>query len=138
MIRVINKGMIGMPQRRNTVQRCMIERAVRTLGNHPRAQDVFTYVSDICPGISHATVYRNLNLLAEEGMLKKIAVPNAADRFDHNTHAHYHAYCQKCGSFCDVDIPYVRGIDEQAQQASGYKLESHDIVFFGTCKDCQS
>lgn len=127
-----------MTQRRNTVQRSMVERAVRALGNHPRAQDVFEYVSSNCPGISHATVYRNLNLLAADGFIRKIAVPGAADRFDHNTHPHYHVCCQRCGAFCDVDMPYVHGIDEEAQRASGYRLESHDIVFFGACKECQN
>lgn len=128
--------MIAMTARRNTVQRSMVERAVRSLANHPRAEDVYTHVAARCPGISRATVYRNLNLLAQQGQIKKIVVPGAADRFDHNTHPHYHACCTGCGAFVDVDMPYVGGIDAAAQRASGFLLQRHDIVFFGTCQQC--
>lgn len=126
-----------MATRRNTVQRSMVERAVRALANHPCAEEVYVSVAEHCPGISRATVYRNLNLLAAQGAVRRIEVPGGADRFDHQTHPHYHVCCTRCGRFEDLDLPYASALDEAAGRASGYQLERHDIVFFGQCRSCQ-
>ena len=67
---------------RNTKQREEVLNAVKTLCNHPRAEDVYNCVIDNNPNISKGTVYRNLNLLSELDEISKIQMPgNEPDRF---------------------------------------------------------
>lgn len=124
-------------KKRNTIQGQLVLNAVRQLGNHPTADDVYSYVINQHPNISKGTVYRNLNSLSEDGLLLKISVPDAADRFDHNTQMHYHIKCMNCGKFDDVFIEYMSDIDDKTSKLTGYKILSHDIVFKGFCPECK-
>ena len=125
-------------QERNTVQRQLVYHAVQELACHPTADEVYEAVISTHPTVSKATVYRNLNKLADAGFLRKIQVPNAADRYDTTTPAHYHVYCRECGSFEDVDLPYLLTIDREVERDTGYQLDDHDIVFSGVCPDCST
>lgn len=123
-------------KKRNTIQGQLVLNAVRQLGNHPTADDVYNYVVKIHPNISKGTVYRNLNSLAEDGLLFKISVPDAADRFDHTLEMHYHIKCMNCGEFVDVSIDYMQDLDDKVSSVTGYKIYSHDVIFKGICANC--
>jgi len=49
---------------------------------HPTADDIYSLVRTKLPNVSLGTVYRNLNLLSEQGDLYRIQLPNVSDRFD--------------------------------------------------------
>ena len=125
-------------QERNTVQRQLVYHAVQVLACHPTADEVYEAVISTYPTVSKATVYRNLNKLADAGFLRKIPVPNAADRYDTTLPAHYHVYCRACGTFEDVELPYLLTIDREVERDTGYRLDDHDIVFSGICPECSA
>lgn len=124
-----------MPQRM-TIQRQLILDTVKEFKGHPTAKEVYELLKVHFSGISLGTVYRNLNLLAETGEIKKITVSDEADRFDSMTHQHYHLRCKHCGKFFDIDMNYFEVIDQAVQQQSGYQIDRHSILFEGLCKDC--
>jgi len=124
--------------KRNTIQRQLVIAAVRTLENHPTAEEVYNCIVTEYPDISKGTVYRNLNSLVETGLLNKVAVPSGADRFDHILTRHYHIECTDCGAFSDVDTEYLEDIDLKISKATNYKMDNHDIVFRGLCPKCQA
>ncbi len=126
-----------MDNRRNTIQRQVVYNAVLELKNHPCAEDVYQHISDTYPSISLATVYRNLNLLAESGKLMKVSMNNSADRFDNNTHSHYHIQCIKCSTLYDGDISHLADIDNEVSSKTGFSILTHNIVFSGICPHCQ-
>ncbi len=76
-------------QTRNTVQRQIVLQAVLRMHDHPTADTVYAAVAADHPSISKATVYRNLNQLASQGEIRRVAVPNGADRYDFNLEEHY-------------------------------------------------
>jgi Fe2+ or Zn2+ uptake regulation protein len=82
-------------------------------------------------------VYRNLNSLVDDGQLRRISVPDAADRFNATNKPHYHIKCKKCGGFYDIDTPYISDIDVKIAKITGFELESHDIIFKGICPKCK-
>lgn len=110
---------------------------MRTLENHPTAEEVYNCIVTEYPDISKGTVYRNLNSLVETGLLNKVAVPSGADRFDHILTRHYHIECTNCGAFSDVETEYLDDIDVKIATATKYKMDNHDIVFRGLCPKCQ-
>ena len=126
-----------MIKKRNTLQRKLVYESVCELGNHPTADEVYELVAARHPKISKGTVYRNLNSLAEDGDLRRINIPNAPDRFDHNIDPHYHIKCKECGAFYDVDANSLGGVENQILDRTGFVVQPHDLVFLGTCPKCR-
>ena len=120
-------------QKRNTIQRQLVISAVRSLSNHPTAEEVYNRIVLDYPDISKGTVYRNLNSLVDSGLLRRVSVPSSADRYDHMLTKHYHVQCMKCHRFMNVDdLDYFQDL-----QMTGYRMENHNIVFQGICPECQ-
>lgn len=124
-------------QTRNTVQRQIVLQTVLKMHDHPTADNVYAAVAAEHPSISKATVYRNLNQLAGQGEIRRVPVPNGADRFDFNTSEHYHVRCEKCGAVFDVHMPQVVDLLDQVEDASGVEVRRFDILFEGVCKACR-
>lgn len=122
--------------KRNTVQRNLVLEAVNNLKNHPTVDEVYETVIKTYPNISKGTVYRNLNQLAEESIINRIKVPGAAERFDHQTHCHYHLKCLECGFMYDIDIKNNLDLNEHIQIPNGFKLDGYEIMFKGFCPKC--
>lgn len=124
-------------QTRNTVQRQIVLKAVRSLHDHPTADSVYAVVAAEHPSISKATVYRNLNQLALQGEILRVPVPTGADRFDFNTQVHYHVRCTCCGNVYDVFMPPVNDLFDRVTDSSGVTLTHYDILFEGICAACR-
>ena len=122
--------------KRNTIQKQIVLDMVKELRNHPTADEVFGAIALKHPSISRGTVYRNLNSLVDDGALRKIKVPDAADRFDHFLEPHYHIKCTKCGKFEDLMIPYKKDIIENVSKYTDYQVQDYEIVFYGVCSSC--
>lgn len=124
--------------RHNTIQRSLVLDAVNRLKSHATADEVYAEVAATHPNISKATVYRNLNLLSEMGMIRKLEIPGGADRFDHICKEHCHVKCEKCGRVFDIDIPYIDGLDNRVENRNGFELTGYDILFRGICSGCRA
>ena len=120
---------------RNTRQRALVLEAVRSLHNHPTSADVYEAVREKHPSISRATVYRNLNVLTEQGEVLHIPVAGGADRYDFRCDCHYHAICRECGVVYDVEMP-EDGLLSSVRDTHGFQIEGFDIIFTGLCPDC--
>ncbi len=107
--------------------------------SHPTADSVYLHVKQDFPNISLGTVYRNLNLLADTGEALKIDAPDGSAHFDGNTNPHYHVICKACRKIYDLfpDISQVNKVNEIANQYFEGSIESHSILFYGICEDCQ-
>ena len=119
-------------------QRELILKAVLENRVHPTADAVFSFLKPDHPELSLATVYRNLNQLAKNGLLIKIPVPGGADHFDGTLEPHYHMICEKCGAMVDVTREYVPPFDHEFEEKTGCRSSGHAILFYGTCKHCAS
>ena len=119
-------------------QREAIKEYLMSTTEHPTADTVYLHVKEDFPHISLGTVYRNLNLLADIGEAIKITTPNGGDRFDGDTHPHYHVVCTSCGSVIDlmVDESYMNAIDKFAGEQFDGSIDSHTTLFYGTCAEC--
>ena len=89
------------------------------------------------PNISLATVYRNLNPLAEAGLIRKVEGLDGSVHFDHNTHNHYHFVCIKCNKVYDVPCEVAPDLNQKVLVKTGLQVISHDITFKGICQHCQ-
>ena len=128
--------MMTTATRRDTKQRRLVLQAVQSRCDHPTAEQICEDVHETDPKISHATVYRNLNCLSEDGEITHVRVPGA-DRYDVRTDMHYHLYCLECKKVIDVPYPYEKSVDEKTARQSGYQIVRHRLIFEGICPECQ-
>ena len=104
---------------------------------HPSADAVYVNVKKRFPNISLGTVYRNLNLLADNGTIAKVKLPSDADRFDHNTEPHFHIICENCGQIEDVGSALVNIDVVSIEKLSGFSVNAGRIVLKGLCPACR-
>ena len=104
---------------------------------HPTAEYLYAKVKEKDPKISLATLYRNLNQLTENGIIKKIDGLETSSHYDHNTHEHYHFICTKCRRVFDIDTEVAPELIRRTEEKTDFLIENHDIVFSGICKDCR-
>ena len=120
--------------KRHTIQNNLVLEAVRAMDFHPTAQQVYDSIAAGYPGISRGTVYRNLNQLADEGIIRRVQVANAPDRFDHTAYNHAHFKCSNCGAVCDYALS--RGVEPEDSLNPGLTVSDYDLVFSGVCSLC--
>ncbi len=117
-------------------QREWIYQTVLRSGGHLTAEDVFGIVRGEIPNISLGTVYRNLNVLVEHGMLAKLELPGGSDHFEANTQLHYHVQCTGCGRIYDVELPLFGWLDDVIAQKTHIKADSRYFLARGLCSEC--
>lgn len=125
-----------MKQQRNTKQRQLVLDAVLARCDHPSADQIYLDVRAIDNKISRGTVYRNLNVLARQGEVLSVKLPQK-DRYDSRFDTHYHLLCTECDAVSDVPIQYCDSLNIQAAEKTGYTIERHRAVSEGLCPDCQ-
>jgi len=125
-----------MITKRKTIQQTLVFETVNKLKCHATADEVYSAIVTEHPSISRATVYRNLNQLSESGQIRKVGVPDGADRFDHQCFEHYHAKCVKCGNIYDVDMEYITTLQDRIKDTHEFQFWGHDIIFYGLCSHC--
>jgi Fur family ferric uptake transcriptional regulator len=122
---------------RMTRQRQRILEAVNQLAEHPTADEVYQLVRRELPRISLGTVYRNLDVLAEQGLIAKLQT-GPQMRFDSMVAAHVHIRCLRCGALADADTGELPDLDSALLDASGYRLLGHHLEYVGVCPSCQA
>lgn len=131
-------------QKRNTIQKKLVLEAVSQLQNHPTAEEVYKHIVKIYKNISKGTVYRNLNILAQEHQLLKVLVMDGADRFDHNTAEHNHIKCDICNKCYDIPEDRISQIDKmifinkELEEKSGFIINGYEVLFRGICPKCRA
>ena len=104
---------------------------------HPTADMVYTHVQELYPNVSLGTVYRNLNLLAEEGEILRLTQVDGSDRFDGNITPHYHFFCRECKQVLDLKTTSLEHINTLANVGFDGVVEGHQILFYGLCPSCK-
>ena len=124
-----------MNGKRYSRQRELIYEALRQTEQHPTAEMIYQWLKPANPSLSLGTVYRNLNLLADEGAIRRMAFP--VERYDAKTMPHPHFCCDQCGAVYDLHLRYDAELDRQALLASGHDVTGHEVVFHGICTKCK-
>lgn len=119
-------------------QRVALLELLSSTKEHPTAAWLYQNLRKDFPSISLGTVYRNLSLLAEQGKIQILRNGSGFDRFDANVSDHSHITCTVCGKVADLDseIPGEDNAERIAEEASGFRVFSHKLDFYGICPEC--
>lgn len=124
-------------QLRMTNQREMILRELKKSKGHPTADELYERVKKFMPRISLATVYRNLEILSDLKMIRKLEVSGRQKRFDSELEEHDHIYCVECQRIDNLDIGRDRLV-LPVEDAHGYTVTGRRLEVTGLCPKCQA
>jgi Fur family peroxide stress response transcriptional regulator len=122
---------------RKTRQKAAVIDVLRQTNSHPDAAWVYEKVRRKIPKISLGTVYRNLRLLKEAGVIEELTQSGQISRFDGNASPHYHFRCDSCGRIYDLDQTVDKNIEARVARETGFKVTHHNLELGGLCLDCQ-
>ena len=124
---------------RITPQRIAILKVFLQSHDHPSVEQVYEEVRENFPTTSLATVYKTVNLLKEIGEILEIGFAGGGNRYDGNKpYPHPHLICTRCKRIIDPEISLLDQITAEVANATGYRIESHQIELFGVCPTCQN
>ncbi len=122
--------------RRNTNQRQIVYEAIDYLG-HVTSEDLIKYINNNYTDISLATIYRNLSILMEEHLVKKIKLQNC-EVYETVKAKHCHFICRCCGNVIDI-TPSELGVDlEQIKKVDGNIVDEYELNMYGLCSKCKN
>lgn len=124
-------------QRRNTRQRQTVLQELRASRSHPTASELLRLVRLHMPQISIGTIYRNLEILQEQGQAIRLAgIVGHEARYDGCVTPHSHFQCLNCGALFDLETQ-IPGLDELVgQELEGHTVDSSQVLLYGLCRDC--
>lgn len=124
---------------RNTPQRQLIYRIVASGPQHLSAVEVQRQLENSMPGISLPTVYATLDLFAELGIVRKVALADGPMIYDTGQREpHAHMICSQCGRIFDLPVQPVDPADVEAAAERGFRVDSGDLVLHGVCGECRA
>ncbi|GEM01057.1 Fur family transcriptional regulator, peroxide stress response regulator [Halolactibacillus halophilus] len=129
--RLKSSGVRITPQR-HAVLEYLIEKET-----HPTADDIYKALEEKFPNMSVATVYNNLRVFKDIGLVKELTYGDVSSRFDYNTTKHYHVICESCGKIVDFHYPSLDEVEALAETVTGFEVSHHRLEIYGTCPDCK-
>ncbi|HIF92808.1 MAG TPA: transcriptional repressor [Myxococcales bacterium] len=126
----------ALPRRNRSRQRDQILDWVRATDTHPTANEIYQGLEPVLAGLSLGTVYRNLEVLVEDGDLEEVKVSSGATRYDGNLSRHHHFACERCGRILDIEIPEPRGLKQKLVRDYGHQPARVSISISGICLEC--
>lgn len=126
-----------MASRRGSKQREIILRILQNTDIHPSADWIYEQARKVIPNISLGTVYRNLNLLKDEGLIREVTIHGSSSaRYDANLDPHHHFICLKCNSVYDLPIQDNSLKFETLLAGRNFKVKFVKLDIFGICDKC--
>ncbi len=99
------------------------------------AKDLLQHMEPTYKGISFDTLYRNLHLFDEVGILETTELNGEKHfRISCTHHHHHHFICKDCGKTKEID---VCPMNEVQNSLGNYAIEGHKFEIYGLCPVCQ-
>lgn len=121
---------------RMTPQRHAILSYLLEVDTHPTVDEIYKALGKNFPSMSLATIYNNLKVFLEAGLVRELAYGDGASRFDADMSEHYHAICVSCGKIEDFDYRPLYDVEEIAERETGFRVQGHRMEVYGMCTNC--
>jgi Fur family transcriptional regulator, peroxide stress response regulator len=122
-----------------TPQRIIILEAIYKLDNHPTADNIIEYIRKTHPNIAIGTVYKVLETLVENNLIKKVKTDKDIMRYDGVIENHHHLYCSECDlieDYVDEELDELLSNYFKNKKINGFKMEDIVLQIRGTFDKC--
>ncbi len=109
------------------------------LRDHPHVDTdtVISLVRTELPTVSHQAVYDVLRALTDTGLVRRIEPAGVTARYESRVgDNHHHLVCRSCGAIADVECSVGHAPCLTASHEHGYVVDEAEVVYWGTCPDC--
>lgn len=120
-----------------THQRQMIWETLMQLHGHPSPEAVYERVRERIPSISLATVYKNVKIFIEHGLLAEVSLHHGSTRLETNMTPHHHMVCIRCRSIVDLHDDQVEPVHLKSAP-DGFTVHRYSVEVHGLCRKCAS
>lgn len=117
-----------------TPQRLVIVESVYNYG-HINIDKLYAKIKEIFTTISLATIYKNIHIMSEKGLIKEVKIPDEKNVYELTKKEHSHIVCTKCHNITDIELN-TKELVNQATVLSDFQIDKSAIVFNGICKEC--
>jgi len=121
-----------------THQRRVVYETVVASHGHHSPEKIYAAVRRKIPSISLATVYNNLRLFVERGLLREVSPHASTLLVDGNLEPHHHLVCSRCKSVQDIEGEFIDLKRLSRQLPDGFDLTQPLVEVFGLCRRCAS
>lgn len=123
---------------RTSKQRQLILEVFNKNNAHLSAEEVYQSVRTARPNISLGTVYRNLEVLVNLGLINRATFADGKSRYEIALgEHHHHLVCIKCGHIEDMpECPMAKGVQVFIQNQD-FKPVQHYFEVYGYCANCR-
>ncbi len=121
-----------------TPQRIAILEAIISLNNHPTADNIIEYIRIKHPNISLATVYKVIDVLVENELIKKVKTDRDIMRYDAIVENHHHIYysnSDRIEDFFDNELNELLKNYFKKKKISNFKIEDVKLEIIGKYKN---
>ena len=125
-----------VPARMTRQKRAILDE-LTTMKTHPSADEVYARVRRKLPRVSLGTVYRNLERLSADGVIRTITLAGASRRFDGCLEEHDHVRCLGCGRIDDIPPSPTGGAARRIRKSLDYDITGRRLEFTGFCPKCR-
>ena len=123
---------------RLTPQRLALVHLLAESDQHPTAAQLYAELQQQFPTTSLATVYKTLHVLCELGEVQEMHLGQDEHRYDGSDRTtHPHLICIQCHEVVDAPARLSASLVDEVAVASGYRILTHNVEFFGLCPVCQ-
>lgn len=126
--KLVEKGLKVTPQRISILE------AITNLNNHPTAENIIKYIKKNHPNIATATVYKVLDALFENKLIKKVKTEKDIMRYDAVMERHHHLYCSDSDRIEDYSDDELNKMLEkyfEKKRIPGFKIEDIKLHIVG-------
>lgn len=117
-----------------TPQRMAILEAIIKLNNHPTADNIIEFIRKSNPHIATATVYKVLDALSENGLIKRVKTEKDIMRYDAIIENHHHLYCSESDRIEDYNDEELNKLIETyfvQKGIPGFQIEDIKLQIIG-------
>jgi len=123
---------------RITPQRQLVLESVERLG-HGTPEEILTEVQRTATGVNLSTVYRNLEVLEEVGLVTHAHIGHGAPTYHSvDDHVHIHLVCDRCGTVESVDATIADPFLDELRTRTGFVTDVSHVALHGTCSGCST
>ena len=120
-----------------TFQRMSILEEIERYG-HLSVDEIYEKVVMGYPSLSLATVYKNIILMVEKGVLAEVPIIGRKSKYEIVKEDHIHLVCTECGEVIDHDCTQMaEQMYQQLSQESAFALNRRQVNLYGVCSHCQ-
>ena len=124
--------------KRVTVQRAAIWEILTDRPDlHLSADEVALQLEERLPQINASTVYRTLDVLVDEGLVRRTDLGTGRAVFEPaHEHPHHHLVCERCGRVTHVHDDVLGDLAGRIEERFGFRLGDREATLFGICREC--